>query len=563
MIYLKICQLYESLEKNHSRLSKTELISEFIKNIHKEREIIYLLQGRAWSDNNPKEFGISDQTIIKALERAFGISAKEITKKFKKIGDLGEVSVHLSEKRKQSTLFSNNLTTEQVLKNLNQIPKLEGKRTVEKKIDLIVELLNSASPLETKFIIRTLLNDLRIGVGSGVIRDSIAKAYLSYEENSQEIVQEAYDLSNDFGLVYEKASNGKNQLKDIEISPGTPIKVMLALKAKDIEDGFERVGKPACLEYKYDGFRMIITKKTGQDVKIYTRRLDEVTNQFPEVKEYAKKCINAQDYIIDAEAVGFNKQTKKYMPFQNISQRIKRKYGIEQMSNNFPIEINAFDILYLNGLSLIKEPFQKRTELLRTILRPERWKFVAAKQIITSNEEEAREFYKKAVEEGEEGIMIKNLNSPYKPGARVGFMLKLKPSLKEFDLIITGAEYGTGKRAGWLTSFDVSCRDASTNELLEIGKVSTGIKEKSEEGTTYEYITSILKNYINNENGLKVVIKPKIVVSVSYQEIQKSPKYNSGFALRFPRFITLREDRAETDIASIEEVKREYDEQTK
>ena len=463
--------------------------------------------------------------------------------------------------KKQSTLFSSKLTIEKVIENLKKLPELEGKGTVDKKIGLISELLTSADPIESKYITRTLLNDLRIGVGSGVIRDAITWSCLDKENKEDfDLVQSSYDTLTDFKLVFEKAIQGKKELENIELNPGNPLKVMLALKAESIADGIERCkdneGKVG-FEFKYDGFRMLINKDKKGQIKIFTRRLDEVTKQFPEVKEYVSKFIKADTFIIDSEAVGYDKKTKKYLPFQNISQRIRRKYDISQVANDFPVEINAFDLLYLNGKSLIKEPLKERTKLLRKIIKDEKWKFVSARQLISNNELEAQKFYEEALKEGEEGIMIKNLESPYKPGARVGYMLKLKPISNELDLVITGAEYGTGKRAGWLTSFDLSCRDPSTNELFEIGKVSTGIKEKSEEGTSYENMTELLKPLIISEHGTTIKVKPEIVLTIAYQEIQKSPSYTSGYALRFPRFITLRTDRSINDIATIEEIEYE------
>jgi DNA ligase-1 len=560
MKYSNLCEIYEELEKNPSRLKKTEILSEFLKKIkhEKHREILYLIQGRVWPDYEEKEFGISSQTIIKALAKSSGKSESDIMKKWKKIGDLGEVASEVTGKKSQSTLFSSAVTTDKVLENLKRLPELTGKGTVDKKIALISELLSGATSVEAKYIIRTLLNDLRIGVGSGVLRDAIVWACFEKDDKeATELVQSAYDKVTDFALVFEKAVKGKKELEKVEFSPGQPLKVMLALKAESLEDGFERVGKPAVFEFKYDGFRMLINKDEKGNIRIFTRRLDEVTRQFPEVKEYVKKFVKADNFIIDSEAVGYDKKTKKYQPFQSISQRIKRKYDIEKVAEEFPVEINAFDLLYLNGKSLINEPFKERTKLLRKIVKGEKFKFVPAEQLITNEIKEAEKFFEKALKEGEEGVMIKNLNSPYKPGARVGYMLKLKPTANEFDLVITGAEYGTGKRAGWLTSFDVACIDKDTNEFLDIGKVSTGIKEKSEEGTSYEDMTKLLKPLIISEKDKNVKVKPKIVITVIYQEIQKSPSYSSGYALRFPRFTALRTDRDVSDIATISEIEKE------
>jgi len=560
MLYSELCKIYEELEKNPSRLKKTEILANFLKKIKKEKnkEIIYLIQGKAFPDYSEKEFGISEKLCIKALERISGISSEEIINKWKKIGDLGEVAFEIISKKKQNSLFSSKLTTEKVLENLKKLPELTGKGTIEKKILLISELLTSSSPLESKYIIRTLLNDLRIGIGFGTIRDAIVEACLEKNKENIEAVQASYDKSNDLAEIFEKACKGIKYLEEVELIPGKPLKVMLALKAESLEDGFERAGKPCAFEYKYDGFRMLISKDKDGKIKIFTRRLDEVTKQFPEVIEYVKNNIKAKTFIIDSEAVGYDSKSKKYLPFQAISQRIKRKYGIEKMLKELPVEIIVFDILYLNGKSLIKEPFKERTKILRKIINEKRYCIRTAEQIITSEKKEAEKFYEKALKEGQEGLMIKNLNSEYKPGARVGYMLKYKPQQKEFDLVITSAEYGTGKRAGFFSSFTLSCYDSKNKKLVEVGKASTGLKEKKEEGLSFQEVSEKLKHLIISESGREVKVKPEIIVTVVYQNIQVSPNYESGFALRFPRIQRLRPDKGLNDIATLEEIKSEF-----
>ncbi|MDD5192959.1 MAG: ATP-dependent DNA ligase [Candidatus Nanoarchaeia archaeon] len=560
MLYKELCEVYEELEKNPSRLKKTEILANFLKKLKHEKhlEIIYLLQGKTFPDYSEKEFGISEQLCIKALEKSSGISAKDIVLKWKKYGDLGLVAENVIWGKKQNTLFSKRLTTEKILENLKKLPELVGKGTVDKKLALISELLTSASGIEAKYIIRTLLNDLRIGVASGTIRDAIVEAVLEKNNENLEAVQQSYDKANDFALVFEKAIKGIKELHKTELVPGHPLKVMLALKAESIADGFERVGKPACFEYKYDGFRMLINKDEKGNIKIFTRRLDEVTKQFPDVVKYIKENIKAKSFIIDSESVGYDPKTKRYKQFQDISQRIRRKYDIDKLIKELPVEINAFDILYLNGKSLIEEPFEKRSKLLRGIIDNKKYHLQAAEQLITSDEKEAEKFYKQALKDNQEGVMIKNLNSKYQPGARVGHMLKLKPVENEFDLVITGAEYGTGKRAGILSSYTLSCRNEKTGELLEIGKASTGLKEKEEMGLSYTEITKKIKPLITSEHGREVKVKPKIVVTIIFQNIQRSPTYESGFALRFPRVTALRPDRTVHDIATLKEIEDEY-----
>ncbi len=564
MRYLELCEIYEELEKNPSRLKKTEILSEFLKKLkhEKDKEIVYLLQGRIFPDYDEREIGISTQLVIKALSRSTGSSSQEIVKSWKKLGDLGLVAEEITRKKKQHTLSHKHkeLTTEKVLENLQKLPDLEGKGTIDKKLSLISELLTSSSEKEARYIVRTLLSDLRIGIGSGTIRDAIVATCFEKEDKEKtkqaiEAVQDSYDRATDWKLVFEQACKSLKALEKTTLEPGKPVKVMLFLKEDAIEKGFERVGKPALLDYKYDGFRMMINKDNN-DIKIFTRRLDNVTKQFPDVVEYVKKYVKGNSFILDSEAVGFSPTTKTYQSFQNISQRIKRKYDIEKMAKTLPIEINVFDILYYNGKSLIKVPFKERRKLLEKVIKKQKLKIRPSEAIITSEIKEAEEFYEKAQKDGEEGIMMKNLSAPYKPGARVGYGIKIKPTENDFDLVIVKAEYGTGKRAGWLTSYTIACKKG--NEFLEIGKVSTGLKEKESEGLSFKELTKKLKPLIEKEVGREVEVKPKLVVTVVYQNIQKSPKYTSGYALRFPRIMRLRPDRSIDDIATLSEIEKEH-----
>ncbi len=559
MEYKKICDVYHSLESTTKGLEKTEILAKFLREIHDEPELIYLLQGNVFADYDHRELGISHQLVIKTIGKAGGISDAEVVDEFKKLGDLGKVAEFvLGKKKQQMALFSSKLSIEKVMTNLRRLPSLEGKGTVEIKIGLIVELLHSATPKEAKYIIRTVLSDLKIGVGSGILRDAIVRYCFKPKDIEEKkvysvAVQEAYDKSTDFAEILAKACN--NELAKIKLKPGKPVKVMLFPKAKNIDDAFRIVGKPAAFEYKYDGFRVMINKEENGKIKIFTRRLEEVTKQFPDIVEYVKSNVKGKSFILDAEAVGFNAKTKKYTDFQAISQRIRRKYDIEGMRKRLPIELAVFDIIYFEGDNLIEMPFSKRRKLIKKIVREEVFKIVLAKQIITDDGGIVEKFYEDAISENQEGLMGKNLSAPYKPGARVGYAVKLKPEDKDFDLIITGAEWGTGKRAGWLTSFDVACKN--NDEFLQVGKVSTGLKEKPEEGLSFSEMTEILKKLAVEESGRKVVVKPEIVVAVQYQNVQKSPTYSSGHALRFPRIVRLREDRGAGDIATLEEVSGE------
>ncbi len=559
MDYSRICEIYSALESTTKGLEKTDILANFLGEIHSEPEYIYLLQGQLFADYDNRELGISHQLIIKAISKASGVQESEVVDEFKTLGDLGKVAESvLDGKKKQTALFSSKLSVEKVVDNLIKLPTIGGSGAVDQKIGFIVDLLHSATPIEAKYIVRTVLSDLKIGVGSGILRDAVvvhcfAPKDLEDKKICAVAVQEAYDKATDFAEVFERACD--DSLEKIKLKPGKPVRVMLFPKAANIEDAFKIVGSPAAFEYKYDGFRVMINKEKGGRVKVFTRRLEEVTAQFPEIVEYIESHVNGDSFMLDAEAVGFDAKTKKYSEFQAISQRIKRKYGIEEMKNSLPIELVVFDIIYYNGDSLIGKPFKERRALIDRIVREEKFKIILAKQIITDDASKVEVFYEKALNDNQEGLMGKNLNAPYKPGARIGHAVKLKPEDKDFDLVIIGAEWGTGKRAGWLTSFDVACRN--DGELLEIGKVSTGLKEKVEEGLSFKEMTDMLEKLVVEFDGKHIKVKPEIVVTVKYQDIQKSPTYSSGYALRFPRITRLREDRGVDDIATVEEVEQE------
>jgi len=398
MKYSKLAQLYEDLSSTPKRLEKIKILSKFLKQVReKDRDIMYLLLGDIYPEYDGRKIGISNQLAIKTISKSSGTETSEVVRIWKSVGDLGRVAEKLAQTRKQSTLHRQTLTTEKVLTNLRKLPELEGKGTVSKKLSLITELLTSASPVETLYIIRILIGNLRIGIKESTIREAMASAFFERNKETAKKIQDAIDRSNDLAEVFDVVKKGKiKDLEKISLEVGKPIKAMLAQKVKTIEDGFDKLGKPCAIEYKYDGFRLLIHKK-GDEIILFTRRMENVTKQFPEVVEYAKKYVKGKSFILDSEAVGFEKKTKKYKPFQEVSQRIRRKYNIEEMMKKLPIEINVFDIINYEGKSLLNEPFEKRTVLIRKIIKNHPYKIIHSKQIITGNVKKAKEFYKKAL----------------------------------------------------------------------------------------------------------------------------------------------------------------------
>lgn len=584
MEYSKLVEVYEELNKTTKRLEKTCILSELLKEVSADdiEQVMLLLEGRVFPNYDPREIGIAARTMLKSLSAATGISVDKIENEWKKFGDLGLVAEILVKTKKQATLHSAKLTVKKVFDNIRKLAELQGEGTVERKTQLIAELLTSAKPIESKYIVKTILMEMRLGVGEGAMRDSIVWAFfgnqlgIKYTKEGNDIevenretynkysdaVQHAYDVTNEFAEAAKAAKKGLEALENIGMKVGIPIQVMLALKCDTIDEAFETVGKPAAIEFKYDGFRISAHKNEEGKIWLFTRRLEDVTKQFPDVAEAVKKNVKGKSFIIDSEAVGYNKKTGKYLPFQSISQRIKRKYEIEKMSQDFPVELNVFDVIYFNGKSMLNEPFEKRRKLLEKIIKQEPKKIVLSKMKITSEAKDVEKFFKEAVNAGNEGLMFKALNAPYKPGARVGHMVKFKAMMETLDLVIVAAEWGEGKRAKWLSSFTIACLDENKN-FAEVGKVSTGLKEKEEEGLSFMEMTKLLKPLIISEKGREVKVKPKIVIEVGYEEIQKSPSYSSGFALRFPRIIQRRLDKCPEEASSLDYVKKLFEGQKK
>ena len=558
MEYLKLAQLYKRLEAFSEKSIKVGILARFLKDIPDNllQKACLLILGTAFYPWEESKASIGEKLAMRAIALATGVNKSVVERMFVKYGDLGTVAEELTKQKRQKPLFKKTLTVEEVFRTLRKIGELEGEGALDKKVKLLVDLLIHAEPLEAKYIVRTVLEDLRIGVGEGLMIEAIAEAY----GLPPDLVEYAYSILHDFGkviLIIRK--EGKHALEDVKPEVGTPIRVMLAVKVDSVPEAFEIVGRPAEIEYKYDGFRVQIHKK-GDKIWLWTRRLENVTKQFPDVVEYIKECLPDKDFIIEGEIVGYNKETGKFLPFQKISHRIKRKYEIEKMVKEIPVEVHLFDIVYYDGQSLFKTPFKDRRKLLERIVNEKEGKVLLAKKITTSDDKEAQKFFEEAIDKGLEGVVFKSLNASYRPGRRVGYMVKLKPVKETLDVVIVGAEWGEGRRAGWLTSFVVAVKDPETGEFLEIGEVGSGIKEKKEspEDITFEELTEILKPYIYKQEGKRVFIKPKIVVEVLYDEIQESPKYSSKFALRFPRIVRLRPDRSPDEIDTLDRVKRLY-----
>ncbi len=613
MDYSELVAVYEELGSTRSNLEKTRILSELFSSCGQSLStVVRFSMGRVFSAWKDEDIGISSKLMVKALKKSTGASESRITEAWKSEGDLGEAAQKLLEGKTQQTFAVKKLTVEKVAENLSEMAFFEGSGSQGRKIDSISELLSLASPSEAKYVVRTVLGKMRLGVGEGTVRDAITDSFfpsieafeegkdysgdekllvderleekigynsvisffsldslekgetyvkgfdkiISTEEGCKKVknilkrfVQHGYDVTNDFGEVATTARDeGIEGLKQLEMTIFRPINAMLAKKVDSIEEGFEEVGKPAAIDFKYDGMRAQVHKKGGE-VKIFTRRLDDVTNQFPEVAEKIVDLIECDECILDCEIVAYDPDDGSMVPFQKLSKRIKRKYGIDKMSEEIPVELRPFDLLNREG-SMLKKSYSERFNSLEEIVSEEKGVLRLVDRAVTSDVSEVSGMQQRSLAEGQEGIMMKNLDAVYKPGSRVGYMVKLKPVMETLDLVIIGAEWSEGRRSGWLGSLVLGCSDGE-GDYLEVGRLATGLTDEQ-----LEEITERLKPLIVEEDGRDVVVKPEVVVEAEFEEVQKSPTYSSGYALRFPRLKTFRDDKEDAD--SIEKVERLY-----
>ncbi|MHC1605124.1 MAG: ATP-dependent DNA ligase [Candidatus Methanofastidiosia archaeon] len=543
MKFEKLCLTFENMENTASRLEKTDIIIDLLRETSSEdlEIVVHMILGRVFPSWSSKKIGVGEKLLIKIVSEVSGLREREIISFLKETGDIGLAVEKAMSSKKQLQFNLEPLTVSRVYRALIKLAAYEGKRSQEKKLKILAGLITNAAPREARYLSRIVVETMRTGVAEGTVRDSIAKAF----EIAPSEVEQAFMVTNDMGLVARKSKEGKEALAMLSLELMRPIKMMAAQKIFSIEEGFEVVGKPCAFEYKYDGFRMQIHRK-GDEIRIFTRRLEDVTPQFKDVVDAARKGIKGE-YVVEGETIGVSKDGK-WLPFQKISRRIKRKYDIDEIIEKVPVMTNLFDIIYLNGETMISKPFKERREILESIVTPVEGKLVLSRMIITDSEGEAEAFYQESLSRGNEGIMLKNIDAPYVPGLRVGNMIKLKPVLESLDCIVVGAEWGAGRRAHLLGTFILAVLDEEGNPAT-IGKVATGITDE-----VLETLTKKLVPIIEAEEGKNVKIKPDLVVEVAYEEIQKSPKYESGFALRFPRLIRLREDKGPEDADTLSRV---------
>ena len=554
MDYSILAETYERLESEPSKLKKADILAGLFSKTPKAEleKVVLLMRGTVFPGYSQMELGIADRLVIKAIARATGFKEGQIVEKFKKTGDLGLAAEACLKSKKQLSFSRRKPTVDFIFSDMRRLADMTGGGSQDRKLDLIAEMIVSAKPVEARYIIRTILSNLRIGVMDSMIKNAIVAAFLSSEDKKEasDAVEYALNIIADFGEVATIAmERGTRGLRGARIDVGKPIQVMLAERGESIDEVLKKY-KRVVIEWKFDGMRAQIHKKGGE-IKIFTRRLEDVTKQFPDLVDLVKKSVKSDDCVIEGELLAINKKTGEPMPFQTLSQRVKRKHDIRKIAEEIPIQMNFFDAIYVDGKLLINTPFGERRKILEKIVRPIHGKIQLAKQITTEDLKDAEKFYRSALDAKQEGIMLKVLDSSYVFGRHVDGWIKIKPVMETLDLLIVGATWGEGSRANWLTSFALACRDSESGKLLGCGMMSTGLTEDE-----YKEMTSTLRPLIVEEKGKEVKVRPKVIIEVAYQEIQKSPTYSSGFALRFPAFKNLRPDKDDAD--TIDRVRKLY-----
>ena len=572
MEYAEFVALYEQLAATDSTNEKRSLLAVAFADAgdHLDR-VVLLARGRLYPAYDREELNFSSSLTLEAIEKATGAPEADLRDRWSETGDLGDVAAWAVEHGGQQTLFSEPLTVQRVHDTLCELSGFEGEGSQDRRIDAVAGLLADADPDTARYVVRTALGHLRIGVGEGTVRDAIAEAFLDGSDEAVDAVERAYQVTTDFRTVATTArADGRAGLEQLSVALGRPVQVMLAETVETVKEGLDDVaadGEALC-EYKYDGFRIQV-HVDGDDVTLFTRRLEDVTAQFPDVVRAVEAGVESGALVLDGELVGYTPETVAAAPgerdplaFQRLSRRIKRESDVEAVARELPVVIHAFDCLY-DGESLLSAPLEERRDRLDAVteaVSPAPAEGVAGFEGARTTRVDAdgpangKALYQEAIEAGHEGLMLKNPGAAYQPGRRVGRLLKIKPTMEPLDLAVTRAQYSEGRRSQLLGRLYLGCYDPEADEIREVGRLSTGYTDEE-----LERLTNRLESLIVDRDGRAVELESSVVLEVEYEEIQESPEYGSGYALRFPRYLRTRDDLAPADADTLERVETLYE----
>jgi DNA ligase-1 len=575
--YSSIAEAYEKIEATTKRLEMTDYLVEILKETPTSLidKVVYLTQGKLYPDFVGIEIGIAEKLAIRAVARSAGHREKDIEEDTQKTGDLGETAQKFMEKKTQATFFSSPLTVERVYETLDKIANSTGSGSVDTKLALLAGLLSDASPSEAKYIVRTVTGSLRLGIADMTVLDALALAFGGGKE-TREHLERAYNISSDLGRVAKiVAEEGIEGIKKFKVMPGEPIRPMLAERLGSSAEILEKLGGRCIAEYKYDGER-VQAHKNGDKVILFSRRLENITDQYPDGVKYVREHVKAKEAIVEAEAVAVDPTTGEMKPFQELMHR-RRKYGIKEAMEEHPITLFMFDVLYVDGKDLTQQPYPVRHKQLEKVIE-QTDNIKVADYIIAENTEQLEQFFEKTVEAGSEGIMCKSVNedSVYQAGARGWLWIKYKRDYRSemtdtVDLVIVGALHGRGKRAGTYGTYLLAAYNPDKDIFETVTKVGTGFTDAD-----LEKLPELLNKHklshkhprVESTLEVDVWFEPSVVIEIRGAELTLSPVHTcamnviregSGVAIRFPRFTgKYRVDKSAEDATTTEELVEMY-----
>jgi len=547
--FREFSQICKVIESTSGSLDMTSLVAELLEKVTPaELPIVtHFVMGEVFPAWSSEEIGVGAGILYNALARSAGLAVSDIKELVRETGDIGETAVRALKKVAggQATFSSfleesNDLSILEVFERFKDISRSSGKGSQTAKIKNLQYLFNSSSPEEVGYIARLAVEELRIGVGEGIVRDAISKAF----DVPSDEVERAFMLTNDLGLVATTARNGgRDAVLSLGLELNRPIRMMLAQITPSLDAALSDIGI-AAVEWKFDGARVQIHKE-GDNVTLFTRRLENITDSLPDIVEAVRENVSAGSAILDGEAVAIDENGRP-RAFQDILKRFRRKYDVQSTAREIPLILNLFDIMYLNGEELLDLPLTQRRAKLAACVKNGN-EIRVDTQYLTDDPEKILEIYNDALKAGHEGVMIKNPDSPYSPGKRG------KPVMETLDLVVIGAEWGYGRRTSVLGSYALACHDPDTGRFLPVGRVATGFSDEQ-----LAELTELFSELIIVESGTEVEIKPEVIFEVAFEEIQKSVNYESGYALRFPRLVNVRSDKSVEDVETIGRLEEMY-----
>jgi len=581
--YAVIADAYEKIEATTKRLEMTDLLVDLLKKTPKNviAKVVYLTQGKIYPDFVGLEIGVAEKLAIKALAKASGRKDAELLQLLATIGDIGEVAEEVMKKNKQTTFGAQKtLQALEVYETLDKVANKTGSGAVGSKMALLAGLLSHASPKEAKYIMRTVTGKLRLGIADMTVLDALAIAYGGGKE-SRELIERAYNISSDLGRVANVvAEKGLAGIEKFKVVVFEPIRPMLAERLSSPEEILEKLGGKCVAEYKYDGERVQAHKK-GNEVALYSRRMERISDQYPDAVELVRENVNAEEAILEAECVAVDVETGELLPFQELMHR-RRKYGVKEAMEQYPVSLFMFDALYVDGRDLTFAAYPSRRTLLEKAIK-ENDRVKAAKQMKTGSIKEIEAFFEEAIEDGCEGLICKSVgaDSVYQAGARGWMWIKYKRDYKSemtdtVDLVVVGAFHGRGKRAGAYGALLLAAYNKETDTFETVTKLGTGFTDddlKKLPELLREHVVPRKPSRVQSTLAADVWFEPKVVLEVLGAEITLSPihvcamdsiRKGSGLAIRFPRFTgKYRTDKAAEDATASAEVVEMYRNQLK